>query len=74
MIWDCAAGQALISAVGGAVLQPDGEPLRYDSGRGKMVDGFMASASEEFALAAANILGSMPMSPVSASSASWASD
>jgi 3'(2'), 5'-bisphosphate nucleotidase len=74
MIWDCAAGQALISAVGGIVLRPNGEHLRCDSGRGTMVDGFMASASEEFALVAANILRSMPMSPVSASRASSASD
>ncbi len=74
MIWDCAAGQALIGAVGGVVLRPNGEHLRYDVGGGNMVDGFMASATAEFALAAANIVASMPMSPASAGRATQAAD
>lgn len=74
MIWDCTAGQALISAVGGMVVRPNGEHLRYDPGGGQMVDGFMASATEDLALTAADIVASMPASPDSASRASRAAD
>jgi 3'(2'), 5'-bisphosphate nucleotidase len=30
MEWDTAAGDAILRAAGGAVLDPDGAPLRYD--------------------------------------------
>ncbi|MDL2398326.1 3'(2'),5'-bisphosphate nucleotidase CysQ family protein [Rhizobium mayense] len=59
MIWDCAAGHALIAAVRGVVLRPDGKQLRYDLKDGKMIEGFVASATTELALAAAEIVGSM---------------
>lgn len=31
MAWDTAAGQAVLEAVGGTVVTPDGQPLRYSS-------------------------------------------
>jgi 3'(2'), 5'-bisphosphate nucleotidase len=29
MEWDTAAGQAILEAAGGTVVEPDGTPLRY---------------------------------------------
>jgi len=73
MIWDCAAGQALIGAVGGVVLRPDGKQLRYDLEDGQVIEGFVASATAELALAAAEIVGSMPVSRDSSSRVSLGS-
>jgi len=49
MIWDCAAGQAIIEAAGGAVLQADGSSLAYRSNRAQKVDGFIAARTHELA-------------------------
>lgn len=42
--WQCAAGQALVQAAGGAVLRPDGQPLRHDDPVAP-VAGFIAYAA-----------------------------
>ncbi|WP_245472345.1 3'(2'),5'-bisphosphate nucleotidase CysQ family protein [Rhizobium jaguaris] len=62
MIWDCAAGQALIGAVGGVVLRPDGKQLQCDLEDGTMIEGFVPSATAELALAAVEIVGSTAVS------------
>ena len=49
MIWDCAAGQAIIEAAGGAVLQADGSSLGYRSNRAQKVDGFIAARTPQLA-------------------------
>ncbi len=56
MVQDCAAGQALISAVGGVVLRPNGKQLRYHLEEGQVIEGFVASATAELALAAVDIV------------------
>ncbi|MGO4118587.1 3'(2'),5'-bisphosphate nucleotidase CysQ family protein [Rhizobium ruizarguesonis] len=49
MIWDCAAGQAIIEAAGGVVLQTDGTSLTCD-GKGKLkLDGFIAARTPQLA-------------------------
>jgi len=42
--WDTAAGQALVEAVGGAVLGMDGEPLRYNCSESLLSPHFFAVA------------------------------
>jgi 3'(2'), 5'-bisphosphate nucleotidase len=43
MEWDVAAGDAVLTAAGGAVLTPDGEPLRYGQiDRGLLIPEFIA--------------------------------
>ena len=43
MEWDVAAGDAVLTAAGGAVLTPDGEPLTYgQTGRGLRIPDFIA--------------------------------
>lgn len=49
MIWDCAAGQAIIEAAGGVVLQADGSSLGYRSSRTQKVDGFIAARTPQLA-------------------------
>ena len=61
MVWDCAAGQALISAVGGEVLRPNGKQLRYHLEEGQVIEGFVASATAELALAAVDIVELLPV-------------
>jgi 3'(2'), 5'-bisphosphate nucleotidase len=61
MVWDCAAGQALIGAVGGVVLRPDGKQLRYHLEEGQVIEGFVASATAELALAAVDIVELLPV-------------
>ena len=39
MEWDTAAGEALLTAAGGAVLSPDGEPLAYGKTEAAFVNG-----------------------------------
>ncbi|WSH65140.1 3'(2'),5'-bisphosphate nucleotidase CysQ [Rhizobium ruizarguesonis] len=49
MIWDCAAGQAIIEAAGGVVLQTDGTSLICDC-KGKLkLDGFIAARTPQLA-------------------------
>ncbi|WP_244665945.1 inositol monophosphatase family protein [Rhizobium ruizarguesonis] len=49
MIWDCAAGQAIIEAAGGVVLQTDGTSLICDC-KGKLtLDGFIAARTPPLA-------------------------
>jgi 3'(2'), 5'-bisphosphate nucleotidase len=44
--WDVAAGDALLSAMGGGVMGPDGQPLRYGRRQARyLVDGFIAYAN-----------------------------
>jgi 3'(2'), 5'-bisphosphate nucleotidase len=47
MIWDCAAGQAIIDAAGGLVLKVDGSPLRYPHGQAPKINGFVAVRTPE---------------------------
>ncbi|MBW9052354.1 3'(2'),5'-bisphosphate nucleotidase CysQ family protein [Rhizobium mesosinicum] len=49
MIWDCAAGQAIIEAAGGTVLRADGSSLAYRFNRTRKVDGFIAARTPELA-------------------------
>lgn len=49
MIWDCAAGQAIIEAAGGVVLQADGSPLSYDRNPKRRVSGFIAARTPQLA-------------------------
>ena len=46
MIWDCAAGQAIVEAAGGAVLRPDGQPLSWTEDTAPRVDGFIAAGTK----------------------------
>ncbi|MBY5323777.1 3'(2'),5'-bisphosphate nucleotidase CysQ family protein [Rhizobium leguminosarum] len=49
MIWDCAAGQAIIEAAGGVVLQTDGTSLSCDC-KGKLKqNGFIAARTPQLA-------------------------
>tara|TARA_R110001599_G_scaffold351822_1_gene584808 strand:+ start:144263 stop:145108 length:846 start_codon:yes stop_codon:yes gene_type:complete len=48
--WDTAAGQALLEAVGGAVLGMDGKPLRYNCGESLLSPHFFAIADAGHAL------------------------
>ncbi|WP_297106136.1 3'(2'),5'-bisphosphate nucleotidase CysQ [uncultured Devosia sp.] len=55
--WDTAAGQAVLEAAGGALLTLDGAPLRYGKGELKYLNPyFVAAASEELALTAAELM------------------
>jgi 3'(2'), 5'-bisphosphate nucleotidase len=49
MAWDRAAGQAIVEAAGGVVLQADGSPLRYGPDRNVKVDGFFATRTPQLA-------------------------
>jgi 3'(2'), 5'-bisphosphate nucleotidase len=49
MIWDCAAGLALIEAAGGVVLRTDGSPLLEGTSRTPKIDGFVAALTPQFA-------------------------
>jgi 3'(2'), 5'-bisphosphate nucleotidase len=52
--WDTAAGQAVLEAAGGAVLNLDGSPLRYGKVREKFLNPwFIAAASHDLARRAA---------------------
>ncbi|MGO4568405.1 3'(2'),5'-bisphosphate nucleotidase CysQ [Rhizobium sp. 2YAF20] len=55
MTWDCAAGQALLSAVGGLVLKLDGSQPRYGIGGDQVIDAFVAGASRKRILAAIEV-------------------
>jgi 3'(2'), 5'-bisphosphate nucleotidase len=46
MIWDCAAGQAIVEAAGGAVLRPNGQPLSWTEDTAPRVDGFIAAGTK----------------------------
>lgn len=50
MIWDCAAGQAMIEAAGGAVLRADGSALRYQEDQTSKVSGFIADRTPQLAM------------------------
>lgn len=49
MIWDCAAGLALVEAAGGFVLRTDGSPLLEGTSRTLKIDGFIAGRTPQFA-------------------------
>ncbi len=49
MIWDCAAGQALVEAAGGAVLRVDGSPLLASGRLALGIDGFIAARTPQLA-------------------------
>ncbi|MEF3130987.1 3'(2'),5'-bisphosphate nucleotidase CysQ [Rhizobium sp. 268] len=49
MVWDCAAGQAIVEAAGGVVLGLDGNRLRYDRSEAGRVEGLVAARSGEVA-------------------------
>ncbi|MBB6303740.1 3'(2'),5'-bisphosphate nucleotidase CysQ family protein [Rhizobium leucaenae] len=49
MIWDCAAGQAIIEAAGGVVLRADGSPLSYQQNPTSKVSGFVAARTPQLA-------------------------
>ncbi|MBB4510452.1 3'-phosphoadenosine 5'-phosphosulfate (PAPS) 3'-phosphatase [Rhizobium leguminosarum] len=49
MIWDCAAGQAIIEAVGGVVLQTDGTSLSCNCTGKLKQDGFIAARTPQLA-------------------------
>lgn len=47
--WDTAAGQAVLEAAGGSVLQLDGAPMRYGKGGDNLNPFFIAAASPDLA-------------------------
>jgi 3'(2'), 5'-bisphosphate nucleotidase len=47
--WDTAAGQAVLEAAGGLVLQLDGAPMRYGKGGDNLNPFFIAAASPDLA-------------------------
>ena len=47
--WDTAAGQAVLEAAGGAVLQLDGSPMRYGKGGDNLNPFFIAAANLDLA-------------------------
>ena len=49
MLWDCAAGLALVEAAGGAVLRTDGSPLLGEKRRALRIDGFIAARTPQLA-------------------------
>ncbi|NLS20399.1 3'(2'),5'-bisphosphate nucleotidase CysQ [Rhizobium sp. P40RR-XXII] len=49
MIWDCAAGQALVEATGGVVLRTDGSPLLTAGCSSMRIDGFIAARTPQLA-------------------------
>jgi 3'(2'), 5'-bisphosphate nucleotidase len=50
MLWDCAAGQALVEAAGGAVLRTDGYPLLGGHCSSFKIDGFIAARTPQLAV------------------------
>lgn len=62
MEWDIAAGDAILAAAGGAILDLDGKPLRYGVGeRGYRNPSFVAASSHDLAERAVAVIG-MPRS------------
>ncbi len=49
MVWDCAAGQALVEATGGAVLGPDGLPLQIGNRSTLRIESFVAARTPQLA-------------------------
>lgn len=49
MIWDCAAGLALVEAAGGGVLRTDGLPLLERANTPLKIDGFIAARTPQLA-------------------------
>lgn len=49
MLWDVAAGQAVVEAAGGAVLTLDGNPMRYDLTKGLRNANFLVGRTIEMA-------------------------
>lgn len=45
MAWDCAAGQALLNAVGGVVMKFDGRQPFYGAGGDRIIDAFVAAST-----------------------------
>ena len=56
MAWDSAAGQALIEAAGGAVLQPDSSRLAYSLSANLRNEGFLAARTPTLARRAAELI------------------
>lgn len=50
MTWDCAAGQAIVEAAGGVVLQADGTPISYLPTPKHKVNGFVAARTTQLAM------------------------
>jgi 3'(2'), 5'-bisphosphate nucleotidase len=61
MAWDCAAGQALVSAAGGLVLKLDGRQPRYGLGGDQVIDAFVAGVSRKRILAAIDVATSIAL-------------
>lgn len=60
MAWDTAAGQALLEAAGGCVIDPrNGKPLRYDAGRPLRNGPFIAASHPALARKAAGLTDQM---------------
>jgi 3'(2'), 5'-bisphosphate nucleotidase len=57
MLWDVAAGQAVIEAAGGVVVGLDGTPLRYDPRRNLRNPSFIAARTPEAASQALRTMG-----------------
>ena len=53
MVWDTAAGQAILAAAGGATLDASGKALRYPAGGDLRNPGFIAAGDPELCAAAA---------------------
>jgi 3'(2'), 5'-bisphosphate nucleotidase len=64
MIWDCAAGQAIVEAAGGMVLQADGAPLGYGHDRKRRVDGFIAARTPQIAARLIAAMKTLEIGPI----------